>query len=63
MSEQLIWFNTKNGCGGILIENKIIIDACPYYRWTIGKKLSEVIMIYESRGEFKSFKRIKEGKV
>ncbi len=45
-----------NACGALVIAGNLVVDACPYYRWTIGKMFPQVL----EQMNYKEAKKIEE---
>jgi hypothetical protein len=37
-------------CFGLIVEDGIVVDAPPIARWTLTKKVEDVIMYYKRKG-------------
>jgi hypothetical protein len=54
----LIWINAPYMCAGVVTRNKIIVNAAPILRWSIGKS-SKQFLSWVTRKGFK-YKIIRE---
>ena len=43
------WILTDRACGGVGVIDGIVRAACPYFRFMIGKRLTEILQIKEWR--------------
>jgi len=41
------WVRTDRGCGGVGVIDGVVRAACPYFRFMIGKRLTEISQIRE----------------
>ncbi len=41
------WVRTDRGCGGVGVIDGVVRAACPYFRFMIGKRLTEIPQIRE----------------
>lgn len=59
--DAIIWFwlNTTYACGGVAVKEKVFVDACPIYRWMIGKTVKEVVSYLQRTGKYLSSEEIK----
>jgi len=47
LSYAWFWIRTDRACGGVGVIDGIVRAACPYFRFMIGKRLSEIPQIKE----------------
>jgi len=39
----LVWLNTTWACGGVVVQNGVIVNTCPIYYKYRGRKLTSVV--------------------